>query len=68
MGCRRRPAGYYCHHLEREHIHLLLIDDARRGLADIAAGNTFEADVAITQLQRRRAGSHPQGRQSRQAR
>jgi antitoxin (DNA-binding transcriptional repressor) of toxin-antitoxin stability system len=30
----------YYHRLERERIHLLLIDDARRGLADIAAGRT----------------------------
>ena len=28
----------YYHRLERERIHLLLIDDVRRGLADIAAG------------------------------
>ena len=40
--------------LERERIHLLLIDDAKRGLADIAAGRTFEADGAIGQLQQRR--------------
>jgi prevent-host-death family protein len=33
----------YYHRLERERIHLLLIDDAKRGLADIAAGRTFEA-------------------------
>lgn len=45
----------YYHRLERERIHLLLIDDAKRGLADIAAGRTFEADAAIDQLQRRRA-------------
>ena len=44
----------YYHRLERERIHLLLIDDARRGLADIAAGRTKEADAAITQLQQRR--------------
>jgi prevent-host-death family protein len=31
------------HRLERERIHLLLIDDARRGLADIAAGRTQAA-------------------------
>ena len=37
----------YYHRLERERIHLLLIDDARRGLADIAAGRTYEADAAI---------------------
>ena len=36
---------------ERERIHLLLIDDACRGLADIAAGRTFEADGAIKRLQ-----------------
>jgi prevent-host-death family protein len=47
----------YYHLLERERIHLLLIDDARRGLADIAAGRTFEAHSAIGKLQRRRAAS-----------
>jgi len=41
--------------LERERIHLLLIEDAWRGLADIAAGRTYEADEAIGQLQQRRA-------------
>lgn len=49
----------YYHRLERERIHLLLIDDAKRGLADIAAGNTYEADAAIAQLQQRRAGTAP---------
>ncbi len=47
----------YYHRLERERIHLLLLDDARRGLADIASGRTFEADGAIGQLQQRRAAS-----------
>ena len=47
----------YYHRLERERIHLLLIDDARRGLADIAAGRTYEADGAIGRLQQRRAAS-----------
>ena len=47
----------YYHRLERERIHLLLIDDARRGFADIAAGRTFEADGAIGQLRQRRAAS-----------
>ena len=45
----------YYHRLEREHIHLLLIDDARRGLEDIAAGRTHDADAAIALLQKRRA-------------
>ena len=47
----------YYHRLERERIHLLLVDDAKRGLADIVAGRTFEADGAIGRLQRRRAAS-----------
>jgi hypothetical protein len=32
-----------------------LIDDARRGFEDIAAGRTFAADGAFDQLQQRRA-------------
>jgi prevent-host-death family protein len=47
----------YYHRLDRERIHLLLIDDAKRSLADITAGRTFEADGAISQLQRRRASA-----------
>jgi prevent-host-death family protein len=47
----------YYHRLERERIHLLLIDDAQRGLADIAAGRTSEADAAIAQVQRRRTAA-----------
>lgn len=45
----------YYHQLERERIHLLLIEDAKRGLADIEAGRTVGADAAIAQLQQRRA-------------
>jgi prevent-host-death family protein len=44
----------YYHRLERERIHLLLIDDARRGLADVVVGRTQEADAAIAALQKRR--------------
>ncbi len=44
----------YYHRLERERIHLLLLDDARRGLEDIAAGRVREADAAIAKLQQRR--------------
>ena len=47
----------YYHRLERERIHLLLIADATRGLADITAGRTSAADGAIAQLQQRRASS-----------
>ena len=45
----------YYHALERERIHLLLIEDARRGLADITEGRTENADDAIGRLQRLRA-------------
>src|SRR4030065_1348267 len=41
----------YYHQLERERIHLLLLDDARRGLEDIAAGRTEGADAALARLQ-----------------
>ena len=47
----------YYHRLERERIHLLLLADAQRGLADIAAGRTVEADAAIGQLAQRRAAA-----------
>lgn len=44
----------YYHQLERERIHLLLLDDARRGLEDIAAGRTEDADAALARLQQQR--------------
>jgi prevent-host-death family protein len=44
----------YYHRLERERIHLLLLEDVKRGLADIAAGRTEDADTAIARLQRGR--------------
>ncbi len=47
----------YYHRLERERIHLLLIEDARRGLEDITAGRTKNADAAIAQLQQRRGAA-----------
>ena len=47
----------YYHRLERERLHLLLIDDVKRGLADITAGRTHEADAAIAQLQQRRSSA-----------
>jgi antitoxin (DNA-binding transcriptional repressor) of toxin-antitoxin stability system len=46
---------YYYHRLERERIHLLLVDDARRGLADVLAGRTQDADTALAGLQAARA-------------
>lgn len=40
--------------MECERVHLLLIDDARRGLEDVIAGCTREADQALAALQGRR--------------
>ena len=37
-----------------ERIHLLLIEDARKGLEDIKARRVHDADKAIAKLQRRR--------------
>ena len=45
----------YYHHLERERIHLLLIDEAGKGLDDVAAGKVKDARSAITAIKRRRS-------------
>lgn len=45
----------YYHRLERERIHLLLIDDAAKGLADVSAGKVKDARAALQAQQRRRA-------------
>lgn len=45
----------YYHRLERERIHLLLLDEAAKGLADVAAGRVKDARQAIQKLKRRRA-------------
>lgn len=43
-----------CRRMAHERIHLLLIDDARRGLEDVVAARTQDADKALAALQRRR--------------
>jgi prevent-host-death family protein len=45
----------YYHRLEREHIHLLLIEDASKGLADVAAGKVKDAHSTLSAIKRRRA-------------
>jgi hypothetical protein len=45
----------YYHRLERERIHLLLIDDVSKGLDDVAAGRVKDARSAIQSIQRRRS-------------
>ena len=46
----------YYHRLERERIHLILIEEAGKGLADVAAGHVQDARGAISKIKRRRAG------------
>ncbi|MBK7422770.1 MAG: type II toxin-antitoxin system Phd/YefM family antitoxin [Propionivibrio sp.] len=49
-----RRLDYY-HQLERERIHLLLIDDAVKGLDDVAAGKVKDARSVIQSIKRRRS-------------
>jgi len=49
-----RRLDYY-HRLELERIHLLLIDEASKGLVDIAAGQVKMAAPVLRSLVRRRA-------------
>lgn len=44
----------YYHRLERERIHLLLLDEAEKGLADIAEGRVKDARKVIRRLQAKR--------------
>ena len=45
----------YYHQLERERIHLLLVDEASKGLEDVAAGRTGDARASLQSVKRRRA-------------
>lgn len=45
----------YYHRLERERIHLLLINEASQGLADVAAGKVKDARSTLNAIKRRRA-------------
>lgn len=49
----------YYHQLERERIHLLILEDARRGLEDMVARRVENADAALTRLQNARAAAKP---------
>ena len=44
----------YYHRLEREHVHLMLIDDVEKGLEDIVAGRTSDARPALKKRQAQR--------------
>ncbi len=45
----------YYHRLERERIHLLLMNDAGKGLDDITAGRVKDARASLASFKRRRA-------------
>lgn len=45
----------YYHRLERERIHLLLLDEAAKGLADVSAGRVKDARQAIQKHKSKRA-------------
>jgi len=45
----------YYHQLERERIHLLLIDEADKGIDDVAAGRVKDARSTIQSIKRRRS-------------
>ena len=45
----------YYHRLERERIHLLLLDETEKGLADVAAGRTRDARQVLRKLKAKRA-------------
>ena len=44
----------YFHSLERERIHLVLLDEAERGLEDVEGGRTKDARKALQALKRRK--------------
>lgn len=43
------------HRLERAQIHLQLLDEASKGLDDVAAGRVMDATTALQAIKRRRA-------------
>ena len=49
----------YYHQLERERIHFLLIDEAGKGLDDVAAGRVNDAGPVLQAIKRRRAAKVP---------
>ncbi|AGH82802.1 MULTISPECIES: type II toxin-antitoxin system Phd/YefM family antitoxin [Ralstonia solanacearum species complex] len=47
----------YYHQLERARIHLLVLDEASKGLADVEAGRVKDARQTLGALKRRRSSS-----------
>lgn len=52
----------YYHRLERERIHLVLLDEVERGLADLEAGRSREARAALAELRQPHAVPIPSRR------
>ena len=48
----------YYHQLEKERLHLLFLEDARKAYEDIAAGRTGDARELIAELKREHDGKH----------
>jgi len=44
------------HRIERERIHIALLDEAEKGLTDVRAGRTSAARATLRRLRRKRAG------------
>jgi prevent-host-death family protein len=55
----------YYHRLERERIHLVLLDDVEKGLADVAAGRVRDAREALLDLKRTGKRSRSTGSKAR---
>jgi prevent-host-death family protein len=57
----------YYHRLERERVHLVLLDDIEKGLADIEAGRTQEVREVLLELRRIEKSRAPSRAVSRRA-
>ena len=45
----------HCRQLDRKQVHLLLIEDASKGLADVSAGSVKDARSTLSAIKRRNA-------------
>lgn len=49
----------YYHRLERERIHLVLLDEVEKGIADVRAGRSRDARQVLAELKSARPGKTP---------
>lgn len=52
------------HRLEQDRVHLLLLDEVEKGLADVVAGRTGDALDVITAMQAERSGGKRTGKRT----